>query len=158
MVLSPQKCCCTAQTSIANLHSYIYIQYIFFLPTASYFLFRLLGQRYSWQLRQQKMKSTNRSTRGGHSTRPACQRSVLRSNFSARCADLLNCEASRSLLPEEQSPDLASARQVGEIRDNRIKARGGFRSFRPLAEIMGFPTRQLPRTHRICKASDFSII
>lgn len=158
MVLSPQKCCCTAQTSIANLHLYIYIYSIFFFTHCFVLPVQTPRSTVFVATAPAKMKSTNRSTRGGHSTRPACQRSVLRSNFSARCADLLNCEASRSLLPEEQSSDLASARQVGEIRANRIKARGGFRSFRPPAEIMGFPTRQLRRTHRICKASDFSII
>lgn len=56
--------------------------------------------------------------------RPSCQPLVILFNFTTHCADLLSLQASSSLLRGKQSPDLASARQVGEIRDNHIKARG----------------------------------
>lgn len=63
------------------------------------------------------------ATGGGTEGRPACQPMVTLLNFTTHRADLLSVQACSSLLRWETKPDLASARQVGEIRDNRIKAR-----------------------------------
>lgn len=71
-----------------------------------------------------KNEKRNRTTGSGTERDRPCQPLALLLNFTTHCADLLSCQASSSLLRGKQSPDLASARQVGEIRDNRIKARG----------------------------------
>lgn len=61
--------------------------------------------------------------------------------------DLLSWEASSSLPQEKQSLDLASPRQVGEIRDNRIKAGAVLTAVpSPLQNVSGLTAHNLARS------------